>query len=500
MADLDVKPTAYSSVDEARADIEKMCVAIGLPLPSLYIGSGNGLHVYWRMVDPMTIDEWQLGSDKLKAAMQQHKIKADHGITVDAARILRPPGTKNYKDPANPKDVVILPSSEQSYSLQQFMGALTKIPNISLATVGGKAVASAPNSIYDQFTGGQQKAPPVDVRAIGQFCPTLGHEFATHGAATPEPLWALVAMACVFDEKPNETFHIASYAYPSYDINEAMTKLAAKQAAQARGAGWPSCQSFATNGGVHCATCPHLPAGKSPLNLMHLVHQAQAQAQAAQAQANPGTYTPPPGMLHPKFLPYRGDAIAGRPHPFGLHRQEDGHRRRLQASAVPRARGRHRPRDGRAGLPCRRRPSRRQVDPHSPQRRVGPRGRLRPGQPVRNRLRARRPTDREFFHGMDQLTCNPWAAALTSRRPNSAGDPRTASPSTTSNGSTDSHSPATSGPTLADYGVEGTDAPWRALMGHLNVQNNPGLNCIAASAFASPLAPLVGVQASLFST
>jgi CHC2-type zinc finger protein/DNA primase RepB-like protein len=61
------------------------------PRPSLVIGSGHGLHAYWSLVEPIGPDEVEQANRKLA-----HRLRADARAT-DAARILRPPGTFNFK-------------------------------------------------------------------------------------------------------------------------------------------------------------------------------------------------------------------------------------------------------------------------------------------------------------------------------------------------------------------------------------------------------------------
>jgi hypothetical protein len=61
------------------------------PKPQLLIGSGGGYHAYWLVSD-------RLGPQAIACANRRlaHILGADQGAT-DAARILRPPGTHNFK-------------------------------------------------------------------------------------------------------------------------------------------------------------------------------------------------------------------------------------------------------------------------------------------------------------------------------------------------------------------------------------------------------------------
>lgn len=53
----------HTTVDEALAK----CEAVGLPAPSLAINSGHGSHLYWRLLDPLTPDQWRTWQQDLAA-------------------------------------------------------------------------------------------------------------------------------------------------------------------------------------------------------------------------------------------------------------------------------------------------------------------------------------------------------------------------------------------------------------------------------------------------
>jgi len=96
--DVDVKdsPKGYANLDDALDAIGKFISMTKLPLPSALIGSGGGCHVYWFGKD-LTVDEWRPFANQLKTVVLHHGLRCDAGITTDAARILRVPGTFNHK-------------------------------------------------------------------------------------------------------------------------------------------------------------------------------------------------------------------------------------------------------------------------------------------------------------------------------------------------------------------------------------------------------------------
>ena len=83
--------------------------------PSYIVGSGNGFHVYFVLSNPVTPDDrWA----KIEIALVT-LAKGDSQVK-DPVRLLRVPGTINYKDKSNPKPVKIIFTSSRLYSLADF--------------------------------------------------------------------------------------------------------------------------------------------------------------------------------------------------------------------------------------------------------------------------------------------------------------------------------------------------------------------------------------------
>jgi hypothetical protein len=98
--DIDVKdpPKGYASLQEAVRGLQAFEATVGLPPPSALVFSGGGLHVYWSSTKVFTPDEWRPLAERLKNAALQHGLRCDAGCTTDRARILRVPGTFNWKN------------------------------------------------------------------------------------------------------------------------------------------------------------------------------------------------------------------------------------------------------------------------------------------------------------------------------------------------------------------------------------------------------------------
>jgi len=80
----------------------------GVPMPSLWVRSGYGMHLYWPLAAPLTRSEWQPTANHFKSCLIAAGARGDVGVIADAARILRPPNTRNHKVPSQPAPVVVI--------------------------------------------------------------------------------------------------------------------------------------------------------------------------------------------------------------------------------------------------------------------------------------------------------------------------------------------------------------------------------------------------------
>lgn len=80
--------------------------ALGKSLPLLGIDhlgeptkviSGGGLHVYWPFTHEVDIETWKPIANNFKRLCVQEGLRIDMSVTADAARVLRVPGTYNFK-------------------------------------------------------------------------------------------------------------------------------------------------------------------------------------------------------------------------------------------------------------------------------------------------------------------------------------------------------------------------------------------------------------------
>lgn len=280
--DIDVKPRDdkhYQTQEAAIAALDGFVVRVGLPPPSAVINSGGGLHVYWLSDKPLTPNEWRPYAEGLKAALLQEGVLSDTGLTTDIARILRVPGTLNYKyDPPRPVELLPLPLKEYDFNEDlKFLAVEARAsvaPAINSAFAGKTPFYIGP---ADKLSDGIERVemPPLPLAPIVAGCAFIREAIETGGKDYSQPMWNLTTLAATFMEDGHALAHRMGQHHPEYSVESTDELWERKNRERAdRDIGWPSCNAIQAAGCDSCATCSHFANGKSPLNLAHQNQQA----------------------------------------------------------------------------------------------------------------------------------------------------------------------------------------------------------------------------------
>jgi hypothetical protein len=289
--DIDVKqePGFYQTTAEAEAGLKAFLQASGMPEPSMIVRSGSGgMHCYWCTAKPMPKAQWQSLAEALKRCCEHHKFKADPAVTADAARILRIPGSYNYKRTPPTQCTMDTPTAVLQYTAELFTGVLAQF----MAAGKAKAKPSGPASVGfigpAAFSGGIKDYPALPIDQIAQTCPMVAQTLADGGAGKAEPEWSQDIYLAAHTSDPADAAHRMSKGHDEYSHADTDAKLATKQTAIAAGdLGWPACSSFRH---AACKTCPLLAQNKSPIMLTHIA-------------ANPSTPTPAAPKANDDLMP-----------------------------------------------------------------------------------------------------------------------------------------------------------------------------------------------------
>ena len=99
---------AFPTKKAAVAALQGFLAASGLDTLGMpwIVDSGGGVHAYWPLEEEIAIDEWKPLAEAFKRLAKQLAFPIDMTVTADAARVLRMPGTLNWKyDP--PRSVLL---------------------------------------------------------------------------------------------------------------------------------------------------------------------------------------------------------------------------------------------------------------------------------------------------------------------------------------------------------------------------------------------------------
>jgi hypothetical protein len=267
--DIDVKDGAYPDRGTALQALFAFIKAAQLPRPNAIVSSGSGgFHVYWGLDQALALNDWRPLSQALAEATRQHGLLCDTACTVDGARILRVPGTMNRKREPNTIVTLEVPSLGDQTPLALMRQALIPFmtSNVVALRPGVPLPTGSPN---DDLSAGLEKrqARPVVLSSTASECGFIAEALSTGGASFHYPLWHLTTLLAVFAEDGQTMAHDMAKGHPGYDhaSTEALYQRKVLDR-DARNLGWPSCSTIQNAGCGHCATCPHLAAGKSPLN------------------------------------------------------------------------------------------------------------------------------------------------------------------------------------------------------------------------------------------
>jgi putative DNA primase/helicase len=96
--------------------------------PTIIIHSGGGFHCYWVLSDPINVDD--IGVSVIEGINKCLCIKLGGDIgTHDISRVLRIPGTFNFKIPDHAREVVLVSNSHRRYDYKDFAALLPESPS-----------------------------------------------------------------------------------------------------------------------------------------------------------------------------------------------------------------------------------------------------------------------------------------------------------------------------------------------------------------------------------
>jgi len=261
----------YESKDEALVALRSFTDITGLPAPTI-VDSGNGIHCYWTLTEPIDKAIWKPVAEGLKFLCVKHGLKADGACTADMARILRVPGTKNFKDETNPVTVVVLNEGKPT----PFDELARLIPiHLTDKPKQKRPLDEATKAILGNNSSKFRKI--LERCSKDDGCPQLTH-IVTKQASIEEPLWRSGLSIAAYCEDSEAAIHNISKRHPDYDY--------AKTEAKANAIPGPhTCKQFESLRPEGCEGCSHKGKITSPIELGRVILRAKGADNVIQAKS-----------------------------------------------------------------------------------------------------------------------------------------------------------------------------------------------------------------------
>lgn len=245
----------YDTQHDALVALRRFCKELKLPKPTL-INSGRGVHVYWALTEPVSRETWLPVAERLKELCVDNGLFADPAVTSDSARVLRVPGTHNYKD--NPaKGVVYIGEVAPAVVFEEFRDLLGVSPFARKKSFTPREVDPVMMKLMGSYIS---KFKTIMMKTIdGVGCGQL--KWVVENQDTmPEPMWRAGLSIAAFCEDRDKAIHKISKNHPEYSPESTEYK-----ASQVRGP--YSCETFNKYNPNICTECSHWGKIKNPLSL-----------------------------------------------------------------------------------------------------------------------------------------------------------------------------------------------------------------------------------------
>jgi hypothetical protein len=269
---LDIDYKDFDSQDAAIEAFESFIAKTGMPEP-VVVESGHGAHVYWIFDQHVSRETWQDLAEKLRNACKKFELKADHVCTCDSARVLRVPGTFNYKDPSAPKQVTLVTDIKQC-NVETLHDALAPYK----VFVDAKKAKS-----FNAKFAVDLPSLPKDANKIADECAQMRAMRDTRGNI-PEPQWYAGLGVLALCENGNEFAHCWSNGHEKYSHQETEDKFErAKEFAPS------TCERFRSVNDQGCQGCPQLGRITSPIQLGEYVPKVEIKVEKQEPESEAQT-------------------------------------------------------------------------------------------------------------------------------------------------------------------------------------------------------------------
>lgn len=256
--DIDCGPTKdYPSQEEALDALRTFCKSVGFPKPIL-VNSGRGIHAYWPLTQEITREEWEPVAKRFKEVCATQGLRVDNNC-FEVARILRVPGTMNFKG-ETPVPVTVL-SVGKPVTYDFFRDTLG-VKQPAVAPRSGRGLSPLAQQIQSSIENSFSRI----MKRGDNGCAQLNACYAER-ADLSEPRWFNALSVAKFCKDKDKAIHRLSADHPDYDPVATEQKIK-------HIVGPHTCEQFESNNPGVCNGCPHKGKIKSPIVLGKFIEEA----------------------------------------------------------------------------------------------------------------------------------------------------------------------------------------------------------------------------------
>ncbi len=285
------RPDGYMDQKAGLEALMSFCKTIGLPTPTL-VNSGGGIHAYWPLEETVSRRDWEPVAERFKEVCRTQNFYVDPAV-FEVARILRVPGTFNFKE-EEPRPVEFIHVGKPT-TLEAMRAALGVKKQSSIfdddfeMTPRQKAMMSGVGYNFRRI---------MQRTAMGDGCNQLLHAYQ-HRDSIAYHEWFYALSVAAMCEDADTAVHMMSDGHPDYDPETVDKKVATIKKAT-------SCAKFRSVNPDLCAGCPHLDKIMGPKELGKVVKESSEDFVEVEVE---------PGVVEQIDIPK---------YPFPFYRGEDG--------------------------------------------------------------------------------------------------------------------------------------------------------------------------------
>ena len=244
-------------IDQATgmSEVKAFCRKLNLPRP-IVVNSGYGLHFYWVLTETLRRNVWESLSKRLRDLALQEGLIVDTSV-FEASRVLRVPGTYNFKNPDDPQPVVVVNEVYEAKDYEYWKSLLSAPEPEEDRDFLPKRLSPLMESMFEdrikRFKTIMMKS------ANGEGCQQLLYCYENQ-ADIEYNLWRSALSIAAHCVDKDSAIHKMSKDHPGYTEGETEKKAA--------DIGGPHfCTTFERENPGGCEGCPNKGKFKSPIML-----------------------------------------------------------------------------------------------------------------------------------------------------------------------------------------------------------------------------------------